>query len=46
MPGFEILFRLMDGRRPDAGLRYWIRGQEAGGDIVDIGEKLGQMGTA
>jgi hypothetical protein len=23
-PDFEILFRLMDGLRPDTGRRYWI----------------------
>jgi hypothetical protein len=44
-PDYEIPFRLMDGLRPDAWRRYWIREQEAEGDIVDIGEELGQMGT-
>ena len=35
-PDYEILFRLMDGLRPDAGRRYWIREQGAHEDIVDI----------
>ena len=44
-PDYEILFRLMDRLRPDAGRRYWIREQGAEVDIVDIGEGLGQMAT-
>lgn len=44
-PDYEILFRLMDGLRPDAGPRYWIKGHGAEVDIDDIGEELGQMAT-
>ena len=44
-PDYEILFRLMDGLRSDAGRRYWIRDHGAEVDIVDIGEELGQMAT-
>jgi hypothetical protein len=44
-PDYEILFRLMDGLRPDAGRRYWIREQGTEGIIVGTGEELGQMGT-
>jgi len=44
-PDYEILFRLMDGLRPDAGRRYWIREYSAEEDISDIGEELGQMET-
>jgi hypothetical protein len=43
-PDYEILFRLMDGLRPDAERRYWIREHGAEGVIVDIGEDLGQEG--
>jgi hypothetical protein len=44
-PDYEILFRLMDGLRADAGRRYWIREHGTEADIVDIGEELGQMET-
>jgi hypothetical protein len=44
-PDYEILFRLMDGLRPDAGRRYWIKGHSAEVDIDDIVEELGQMAT-
>ena len=44
-PDYEILFRLMDGLRPDAGRRYWIREHSAEVDIGDIGEDMGQMAT-
>jgi hypothetical protein len=44
-PDYEILFRLMDGLRPDAGRRYWIKEYSAEGDIGDMGEELGQMAT-
>ena len=44
-PDYEILFRLMDGLKPDAGRRYWIRDHGAEVDIVDIGEDLGHMAT-
>ena len=30
---------------PDDGRRYWIREQDAEGDIGDMGEELGQMAT-
>jgi hypothetical protein len=39
-PDYEILFRLMDGLRPDAERRYWIREHGAEGNIVDIGEEM------
>jgi hypothetical protein len=42
-PDYEILFRLMNRLCPDAGRRYWIRVQGAEGNIVDIGEELGQI---
>jgi len=44
-PDYEILFRLMDRLRPDAGRRYWIKEHYAEVDIGDIGEELGQMAT-
>jgi hypothetical protein len=44
-PDYEILFRLMDRLRPDAGRCYWIREYSTQGNIVDIGEELGQMET-
>jgi hypothetical protein len=44
-PDYEILFRLMDRLRPDAGRRYWIREQGADGNIVDIGEEMRQKVT-
>jgi hypothetical protein len=44
-PDYEILFRLMDRLRLDAGRRYWIREQGAEGNIVDIGEDKGQIAT-
>lgn len=44
-PDNEILFRLMDGLRPDTERRYWIREQGAEVDIVDMGEELGQIAT-
>jgi len=44
-PDYEILFRLMDRLRPDAGRRYWIREQGAEGNIVDIGEEMRQTVT-
>jgi hypothetical protein len=43
-PDYEILFRLMDGLRPDAGRRYWIKGHGAEVDIDDMGEDMGQEG--
>lgn len=42
---YEILFRLMDRLRPDAGRRYWIREHGAQGNIVDIGEEMRQKVT-
>jgi hypothetical protein len=39
-PDYEILFRLMDRLRPDAGRRYWLRERGAEGNIVDIGEEM------
>jgi hypothetical protein len=42
---YEILFRLMDRLRPDAGRRYWIREHGAEGNIVDIGEEIGTDGN-
>jgi hypothetical protein len=42
---YEILFRLMDRLRPDAGRRYWIREHGAQGNIVDIGEEMEQTVT-
>ncbi len=44
-PDYEILFRLMDGLRPDTRRRYWIREDVAIVDTGDIREELGQMGT-
>jgi hypothetical protein len=44
-PGYEILFRLMDGLQSDAGPRYWIKEYSAEGDIGDMGEELGQIAT-
>jgi hypothetical protein len=44
-PDYEILFRLMDGLRADAERRYWIRTQGEAGNIVDIGEDMGQVET-
>ena len=44
-PDYEILFRLMDRLRPDAGRGYWIREDSAEVDIGDMGEELGQMAT-
>jgi len=44
-PDYEILFRLMDRLRPDAGRRYWIREQGAERNIVDIGEEMRQTVT-
>jgi hypothetical protein len=44
-PDYEILFRLMDGLRPDTERRYCIREQGAEVDIVDMGEELGQIAT-
>ena len=44
-PDYEILFRLMDRLRPDAGRRYWIRERVAEGNIVDIGEEMRQKVT-
>lgn len=44
-PDYEILFRLMDGLRADAGRRYWIREQSVEVDIDDIGEEMGQTVT-
>jgi len=44
-PDYEILFRLMDGLRPDTERRYWIREQGAEADIGDMGKELGQMAT-
>lgn len=42
-PDYEILFRLMEILCPDAGRCYWIQERGAEGNIVDIGEELGQM---
>ena len=42
---YEILFRLMDGLRPDTERRYWILKHGTDEDICDIGEDLGQMTT-
>ena len=44
-PDYEILFRLMDGLRPDTERRYWIREHSAEVDIGDMGEELGHMAT-
>ena len=44
-PDYEILFRLMDGLRPDAGRRYWIRERGAEADIGDMGEEMRQKVT-
>ena len=44
-PNYEVLFRLMDRLRLDAGRRYWIRERGAEGDIGDMGEYMGQMAT-
>jgi site-specific DNA recombinase len=44
-PDYEILFRLMDRLRPDAGRRYWIREQGAEGNIVGTGEEIEQAVT-
>jgi hypothetical protein len=44
-PDYEILFRLMNRLRPDAGRRYWIREQGAEEDIGDIEEDTGQVST-
>jgi len=44
-PDYEILFRLMDGLRPDAERRYWIREHGTDENICDIGGDLGQMAT-
>ena len=41
-PDYEILFRLMDRLRPDAGRCYWIKEQGAEGILVDIGEEMRQ----
>jgi len=43
-PDFEILFRLMDGLRPDTGRRYWIEHIEPKEDNSDKEEDLGQVG--
>jgi hypothetical protein len=39
-PDYEILFRLMDRLRRDAGRGYWIREQGAEGNTVDIEEEM------
>ena len=44
-PDYEILFRLMDRLRPDAGRGYWIREDSPEGEIDDMGEYMGQMTT-
>jgi len=44
-PDYEILFRLMDRLRPDAGQRYWIRERGTEGNIVEIGEEMEQAVT-
>jgi ferredoxin len=44
-PDYEILFRLMDGHRPDTERRYWIREPGKDGNICDIGEEMRQMAT-
>jgi len=44
-PDYEILFRLMDGLKPDAGRRYWIQELGTEVDIGGIGEELVQMET-
>ena len=44
-PDYEILFRLMDRLRPDAGRRYWIKEYSAEGNIGYMEEELGQMAT-
>ena len=44
-PDYEILFRLMDGLRPDTERRYWIREPVKDGNICDIGEDMGQIAT-
>ena len=43
-PDYEILFRLINRLRPGGGRHYWIREQCAEGNIVDIGEDMGQIG--
>ena len=37
-PDYEILFRLMDGLRPDTERRYWIREHGKDGNICDNGK--------
>jgi hypothetical protein len=44
-PDYEILFRLMDRLRPDAGRHYWIRERGAEENIVDIGDEMRQKVT-
>lgn len=44
-PYYEILFRLMDGLRPDTERRYWILEHGTDEDICDIREDLRQMAT-
>ena len=44
-PDYEILFRLMDRLRLDAGRRYRIREHGTEDNIYDNGENLGQMAT-
>jgi hypothetical protein len=44
-PDYKILFRLMDGLRPNVRRRFWIRGNGAEVDFGDIEEEIGQIGS-
>jgi len=44
-PDFEILFRLMDGLRPDTGRSYWISEHVIEGNTCDMGEDMGHKMT-
>ena len=43
---YEILFRLMDGLRPDTERRYSIERKKTEGNISDIQVDTGQMSTS
>ena len=42
-PDFEVLFRLMDGLRPDTGRRYWISEDVIEVDTCDMREDMGHI---
>jgi hypothetical protein len=44
-PGYEPLFSILDGLRPDSERRYWIERREVEGNNCDIKENAGQMST-